>query len=360
VAAGERFYEAVEAEDAQTAEGLVRGALARGWSSAEITPWLYRIVSAHFLDFGHQLIYLTKLLELLERVGWEHADPILSSFVFGVVNGTREDLLPEWSSLVKHLDSLEGELDALYTASSKAADEDWGGQQALIAMVLDGRRQEAFEALTEALRQRAPLAAIIDGLSEAAGQRMLRFDVAHDPDPSTQDTWLSVTHIQTYMAALRHAVHACPEPEVLRLTFFGLMFCHKARGLDADTPQTPDQAWPAHEGLEPLINAVTSKHRQEAIGRTMAWLQSAEDISPLRNALMTLAVHDAVTRPIVVAHVIKNTIVAFEEHEATGSPTPVLALIALLSSPLSERRIHRMTREAIAFVTEGKVPRSIM
>ena len=62
----------------------------------------------------------------------------------------------------------------------------------------------------------------------------------------------------------------------------------------------------------------------------------------------------------MVAHIIKNTIVAFEEHEATGSPTPVLALIALLSSPVKERRVHRVTREAIAFVTEGKVPRSIM
>ena len=75
---------------------------------------------------------------------------------------------------------------------------------------------------------------------------------------------------------------------------------------------------------------------------------------------MALAVEDAVTRPIVVAHIIKNTIVAFEEHEVTGSSTPVLALIALLSSPVKERRVHRVTREAIAFVTEGKVPRSIM
>lgn len=34
--------------------------------------------------------------------------------------------------------------------------------------------------------------------------------------------------------------------------------------------------------------------------------------------------------------------------------------VALLSSPLAERRIHRIAREAVAFVTQGKVPRSIM
>lgn len=360
VAAGVRFCAAVEAEDADLAEGMVRGAIAKGWAKAELTPWLYRSVSAHFLDFGHQLIYLTKLIELLDQVGWEHADPVLSSFVFGVVNGTREDLLPEWSSLNKHLDSLDGELSALFTASSAAADPDWNGHQALIDVVLDGRRMDAFTTLTEALRHRAPLTTIVDALSEAAGQRMLRFDPELDPDPSTQDSWLSVTHIQTYMAALRHAVANHPSPDVLRLAFFGVMFCHKGRGLDAEEPQVPDQPWPAHEGVEPLLNAMASKRRLEALGRTEAWLHSNEDLSTLRTALMSLAVQDAVTRPIVVAHIIKNTIVAFEEHEATGSPTPVLALIALLSSPVKERRVHRVTREAIAFVTEGKVPRSIM
>jgi hypothetical protein len=67
-----------------------------------------------------------------------------------------------------------------------------------------------------------------------------------------------------------------------------------------------------------------------------------------------------VVRPIVVAHLIKNTVVGFEEYADSGSHTPLLALIALYASAMSERRIHRVTSEAIAFVTQGKVPRSIM
>jgi nitrite reductase/ring-hydroxylating ferredoxin subunit len=358
--AGDRVVAAIEDEDADLAEGLIRGAIQRGWGPSEIEPWLFRAVSAHFLDFGHQLIYLIKMMELLERVGPEHADPIIGSYVFGLVNGTREDLLPEWRSLNKHMSALNNEWDSLYTASTTAADSDWAGAEALANAVLDGRRSEAFSALTEALRNRAPIQSIIGALSEAAGHRMIRFDVTHDANVGVQDSWLSVTHIQTYMAALRHAADRFDHPDLLRLVFFGAMFCHKGKGLDKSEGDRFDLQPSAHNGLEALVSAITEKHTEAAIQATAAWLASGDDITPLKNALMALCVHDAVVRPIVVAHLIKNTVVGFEEHADSGSHTPLLALIALFASAMSERRIHRVTSEAIAFVTQGKVPRSIM
>ena len=358
--AGERILEAIEAEDAELAEGLLRGAIQRGWGRTEIEPWLFQAVSAHFLDFGHQLIYLIKMMELLERVQFEHADPIVGSYVFGIVNGTREDLLPEWRSLNSHLDELSGEWDSLYTASTAGADPEWSGASTLTAAVLDGRRGEAFSALTEALRNRAPIRSVIDSLCEAASHRMIRFDAAHDANVGIQDSWLSVTHIQTYMAALRHAADRFDHPNLLRLVYFGAMFCHKGKGLDKEEAERFDLQASAHNGLDALVEIIGDKRNREAIQATAAWLESGEDISPLKHALMDLCVRDAVVRPIVVAHLIKNTIVAFEEHAASGSPSPVLALVALFASPLSERRIHRVTSEAIAFVTQGKVPRSIM
>lgn len=358
--AGDHILVAIAAEDAAQAEGLIRGAIQRGWGRAEIEPWLFRAVSAHFLDFGHQLIYLVKMMELLERVGFEHADPIIGSYVFGVVNGTREDLLPEWRSLHTHLDALNSEWDSLYTATTTAADPSWAGSDALTAAVLDGSRSEAFSALTEALRNRAPIRSIIGALNEAAGHRMIRFDVAHDANVSVQDSWLSVTHIQTYMAALRHAADRFDHPDLLRLVYFGAMFCHKGKGLDKGEAERFDLQPSAHAGLEALVGAIAQKRTEEAIQATTAWLASGEDITPLKHALMDLCVRDAVVRPIVVAHLIKTTVVAFEEHAVSGSPTPLLALIALFASPLTERRVHRVTSEAIAFVTQGKVPRSIM
>ena len=167
-------------------------------------------------------------------------------------------------------------------------------------------------------------------LSEIAGERMLRFDVDHDADVSIQDNWLSVTHTQTYAAALRAAVATYDEPCLLRLLFFGAVFCNKARGLDRRGYASPEP-WPSHDGLDPLLSAVVEKRRTEAVSRMMAWIDAGADLAPLRSALMALSMSDVVTRPIVVAHVIKNTIVGFDEHRAMESPTPLLALIALLS-----------------------------
>jgi nitrite reductase/ring-hydroxylating ferredoxin subunit len=354
-----RFLVAVEEEDAELAEGIIRGAIAKGWTWDTLRPWLLEAVSAHHLDFGHALIYLDKLDALISRIGWQHADPIVTSFVFGVVNGTREDLLPEWRRIRAHLDGLKGEWGALYMACTAEADSAWDGAEVLTDAILNGRRGDVLSALTESLRHRAPLVTLVDILSRAAAERMLRFDVAHDADTSLQDSWLSVTHIQTYAAALRSAVERHDHPCLLRLLFFGAVFCNKARGLDVKD-YTPTEPWPSHDGLGPLMEAIIHKRRPEALSRVLAWTEARADLGPLRASLMQAAVSDVVTRPIVVAHVIKNTIVGFDEAKTMDSAMPLLALVALMSSPLSERRIHRISREAVAFVTQGKVPRSIM
>jgi len=357
--AHQAFIQAVEAEDAAQAEALVRGAIEKGWDSKVYRAWLLDAVGAHFLDFGHQLIYLVKLLELMERTGEAHADELVGSYVFGLVNGTREDLLPDWKTLNLHLASLDDEVEPLFEATTTHANPRWSDGESLKAAILDGKRRDVFAAVTDALRKRAPLTELAAILSEAAGERMLRFDADLDPDPSIQDSWLSVTHIQTYMAALRQTVDRYPQPACIRLLFFGAFFCNKARGLDHDQDWQVDP-WSKHDGLEPLLAAIHNKQRPEALARILAWHESGHDLQPFKKAIMEVCVEDPATRPIVIAHIIKNTIVAFEEYEALDSPVPLLALVALLTSPLKERRIHRVAKEALAFVTEGKVPKSIM
>ena len=357
--AHQAFVQAVESEDAVQAEALIRGAIEKGWGSEIYRVWLLDTVGAHFLDFGHQLIYLVKLLELMERTGEEQADALVGSYVFGLVNGTREDLLPDWKTLNLHLASIDDEIEHLFDAATIHADPSWDDGDALKSAILDGKRRDVFAAVTHALRQHAPLAKLAILLSEAAAERMLRFDSNIDPDPSIQDSWLSVTHIQTYMAALRQAIVRYPQPACVRLLFFGAFFCNKARGLDHDQDWRVEP-WSTHDGLQPLLAAIHNKQRPEALARVLAWHDSGQDLKPLKTTVMDMCVEDPVTRPIVIAHIMKNTIVAFEEYEALGSPIPLLALVALLTSPLKERRVHRVAKEALAFVTEGKVPKSIM
>ena len=357
--AGIRYRTMVEAEDAVGAEALMRGALAAGWGSEVILPWMFQVIGEHFLDFGHQLIYLTKAVDLLHAAGWKHADPILSGLTFSIVNGTREDLLPDWRSLRSHLERIEADLPRLYQHCTEAADPQWAGETVLLDALLDGRRDEVFSLLTQALEDRAPLGTLIDVLSRAAAHRMLRFDVTHDPNPDLQDSWLSVTHTQTFVAAIRDAAAAVDDPSLVRMLFHAARFIHNARALDAAPADRHTLSAGQHEDLDAIMQAITHKHTQDAISMVAAWVASGQDLQPLEHALMDAVIHDTLTRPIVVAHAIKNTVVGFAEHRATDDPAHILALVRLLSSPIQERRIHRVTREAIAFVTEGKVPRTL-
>lgn len=347
-AAGASLRAAVEAEDLAQAEGLLRGALARGWRREIIEPWLFRLCTDHFLSFGHRLIYQIKAFDLLEEAGWTQAEPILRGHLRGIVNGTREDLLPAWAGFRKRLAALD--LEALYARAGQ--DPDWAGAAALEAAVLDGKPAQALSAVEAALEAGAPLARIVDALSLAAAERMLRFDVSIDSDPSNQDNWLSVTHIQTFANAVRHAIERYPCPAVLRLLFFAARFANHHRVLDGAAEPTV-----AAEGatVEAAVAAATGGDVPAAMALA-AGLADGE-IAALERELMAVAISDRYAAPIVSAHAMKNLVVAGEEWRAHGDRRALLAGVRLLSGPLQQRWTHRGAREAVAFVTEGRIPK---
>ena len=158
-------------------------------------------------------------------------------------------------------------------------------------------------------------------------------------------------------AAIRVAAETITDPCIIPMLFHGARFIHTSRALDA-APEERISCAPTTAGdLEAVLLAIAEQRSQDAVGMAAAWIAQGTDLQPLEHALMDLVIRDPLTRPIVVAHAIKNTVIGFEEYRACSDPAPVLAAVRLLSSPIQERRIHRVTREAIGFVTEGKVPR---
>ncbi len=350
VAAGARFRAAVESEDAATAEALVRGAVARGWRRAELEPWLYAVVADHFLDFGHALIYQVKLFDLLERAGWDSAADLLGAHVFRIVNGTREETLPEWTWLRGHLDALAPRFDTLRAGTDDAP------RPAVAEALVDGSRDDWMTAVVAALGAGASVRAIVDAASLAAAHRILRFDVAHDADPTLQEGWLDVTHTLTFANALRYAIERYDAPDVMRLVLFACRFAHNAGALDGPAPSLA----PDGDGtVEAIAGAVAARDAGAAIANTAAYFAAERDPAALQRAVEDHSLADPLTRPIVVAHLIKTCTAAFDEARATRRPEPVLALLRLAASPIRERPVGRVTHEAIRFVVHGKVPRTL-
>ncbi len=334
---------AVEAEDLPAAEGLLRGALARGWRG-HVEAWLFGLCADHFLSFGHRLIYQVKVFDLLRAADWEHADEILVGHLAGIVYGTREDVLPAWAGFRRRL----ADLDLAALATVRGQDPDWADHEAVIEALLSGTPAQAFDGLVGAARAGAPWEALVDALSLAAAERMIRFDVAIDGDQSVQDNWLSVTHIQTHANAVRHALARWNDPRAFRLLLFAARFVHHHRVLDgAERAPEPDPGT-----LAGLAAAIDAGHTTRAMA-----LAAGADPKALEPLWMDAAIADTSGRPIVQAHLIKGVVVAFEEHAATGDARPLMAFAKLLAAPLQQRWVQRRALEAVAFVTQGQIPR---
>ncbi len=210
-AVSRRLARLVEIEDAAGAEALARWAVRRGWRP-ELVPLLTEALAAHHLDFGHPVIYTAKLAELLADDGpaAEHLDPdtledLVGALAFRIVHAMREDTLPPWRTFGKRLDALTPELAEL--ARRPAAPGTWS-PDALHAALIGGSGRAVFDELVAALRGGVPSDTLLGVVSAAAAERLLRFDVAHDGDPTVQDGWLSVTHTLTHAAAVRVLLRA--------------------------------------------------------------------------------------------------------------------------------------------------------
>ena len=204
------FVAAVEAEEEGIAVALLRGGLAAGLGFADFERGLTRAALAHYNDFGHSLIYVTKAGRLIERLGPDVAEPILFSLVRGLVFATREDLIPEFRGYAK---ALAGWGRAKNGAEPVCAD--WRG--------LGIDKALARTAASSA----APPQRLYHALLGANARNLLTFDAGHEDQvriPIADNVgWLSFTHGITFANAVRQQCARFPElwpPALLQMACF--------------------------------------------------------------------------------------------------------------------------------------------
>lgn len=344
---GAELRRRVEAEDAAGAEALFRGALAAGARPDQVQRWLLELCADHFLDFGHSLIYAVKAFDLLRRADWAHADLLLGTLVFGITNGTREDLLPGWAGWRRRMAALDlGRL-----ARPHLTPVEWD-RDAWLAKVVHGKPSAAFQATVDALASGVPTLDVIDGLALGACERMLRLDLSHDRSHDNQNGWLDVTHILTFVNAVRHAAERCEGALVLRLVFQAVRFVNHHRLLDGPTPRIRPRA----ASVDQVVAAIVAGDVDAALDGAAG----CPDRPTLWAALRDLPLRDAAVRPIFTAHLIKTAWAASEEDTAAdGDPRPLLATVRFFAAPKDERRLGRRVHEAVSFVVEGAIPTTL-
>jgi nitrite reductase/ring-hydroxylating ferredoxin subunit len=373
--ARKEFRKLVEAEEPAAAEAIFRGALAAGASAQEIKGWLFPVVTDHFLSYGHRMIYTVKAFQLLEIIGWQYAAAVLPCLVPSIVWGTREDRLPYARGFQARLAKVEPELPDLLArqhSQSNAKLDRAAFRQAL----LEGKIEDGFHAVDEALRRGIPLKEIAHAIVLAAAERCLRFNIAIDRDRAKEEGWLDVTHCFTHASAVREALEMWPQPEMLRGLYQAAWFVQYTRQPQREHLDLPPNQRESisdinasidyqdlanasdEELLARLIREMDDLQYLAAMRTTRGYLELGHSASKLTTRLVKYSLADSASVPIALAHTIKTTFAAVVEFQSLGDHPhrwlPLLAAVRFLAAPKHQRWTYYGALQAIDFIANAR------
>ena len=194
----ETFVAAVESEDQSRAVALLRGGISDGLGFEDFERGLTRAALAHYNDFGHSLIYVTKCRELVDRLGHSVLEPLVLSLARAIIFATREDRIPEFRRYAVELSrwgDSAGDADV-------SAETFWRrGINKSLAAAVDCSNRDPGE--------------VHRALLVANSRHMLAFDRAQEDrihvTVSGNVGWLDFTHALTFGSAVRLQCEKYPE-----------------------------------------------------------------------------------------------------------------------------------------------------
>lgn len=334
----------VDDEDHQAAEALMRGLIATGVAPTRIRHAILTAITDHFLGYGHPMIYAQKSFEMLDAIGWEHADTVLGPLVPNTIWSTKYDKLPYMAKFLSRWNEVSPDLGTLIGGTHASALDEARFRR----HVLDGTPALAFDAVHEALVTGVPIERLIDAVAAAASTRLRRFDITIDSDDGSEWGWLDVTHNLTYMNAFRWAWSVDPSPEVLRGLFHAAWFVNFTNQFDQ--PEAVATESFATNDPDEVLRAI---RRKDPTGVEAMIAGYVGPMDALHGALAQGASEDNSVAPIMIAHAVKTTRASIVESGRLGVREPMMAAGRFLASPKRERFVYNATLEAIDF-TRGR------
>jgi nitrite reductase/ring-hydroxylating ferredoxin subunit len=317
------FRAAVEAEQLEPAQALVLAALEAGGTAEDLRPWFTGVVSDHLLSYGHGAIYTQKAFQLLDLISWARAATVLPHLVPTIVYATREDRLPYMRPFMRGL----AEVDLAELAAIDAAPA-WADDGRLAAGLLGADKHEPLAAAVAALRAGAGVERLLDAVTLAVSERMLRYDPDGERDFHDDFGWLDITHGITYANAARWHHRHHPSADTVRLALFTVFLAH-----------------------------YTGRHEwHTAVGPTAEVEPRSTDLRTYGEALQRESLLDGTTAFIVHAHAVKTSRAATEEALRIGSSRPLDAVARFLGAPKLERFVAATVVRSIDFLN-GRVRR---
>lgn len=341
------FRSFVEVRDDEGAERCIVSAIRAGATSAELADLLFAAITDHrYIQIGHPADFANKALEALDIVGWDLAEPVLSSLVGGIARASRMEESNSWRNPIDLIAILETAFEALPgTVAAGAAARDslpqrrWDGRAALAQQLLSDDPQANVDALLEALRDGVTAEQLAGTVAYAAALRIARFHTANE-----FGDWDTVLHTFTFANALHQGIRRIVSAEddratpwataeeralpLLRGVFDAAMSVYLDRFLNTPPARIPQIEHNGAHSEEILAECLPLLDRQQQVneaGRLVArYLAAGGDEGRLLATLGT-----ALLREDRDFHTIQTVEAAFRQHALLrGTPEAAHALIA--------------------------------
>ncbi|MCZ6881886.1 MAG: Rieske (2Fe-2S) protein [Gammaproteobacteria bacterium] len=302
------FLKHIEAENEAAVIAAIRGGIRDGLQFADFEPALTSAALAHYNDFGHALIYVTKAKSLIEGLGRQVMEPLLLSLVRGLVYSRREDKIPEFRAYSEYL-------------------QKWGQHQDQNPEASLWRHKSIDKSMQVALDcSGRPAEQIYQALLLANAVNLLSFDIEQQEKIhvtiSGNVGWLDFTHGITFANAVRQQCAQFPElwPQGLLQ-----MACFNGRNAGYTTTEIDLDSW-----------------------------KSNDPEAQMRNLLERVLDHGQ-GEHIVSVHLLKTALAVREEIsrlKAADAEILVAALTRLFESPIKRRQARRVAYQSLQFVSK--------
>jgi len=280
--AKQALIEALDNWDEAAADVAIVG-FGRTAGAHEVFEVLCRYGARDFREIGHKEIYVANSFRTLEAIGWRHAEPVLRSLVYAILDhpGTNEnpakvDLSPD-RPFRRNLENLKqvrtGWLDGK---------KDGEATREMLSAIRDGSANDTSARAIELLNRGVAPESLWDAFFDGAGELLIR------------QPGILALHATTFTNATHYAFQHCRHEETRKLLLLqNAAFMPLFRGNSKDKGIHIDSLEPvavkeSGAGAVEEIFAEVSKDKLTAARKLLAHLKENPDPKPIADAARRL------------------------------------------------------------------------
>ncbi len=303
------FIAAMDNWDESAADAAVVG-LARSAGANELFDLFVRYSARDFRDIGHKAIYVANSFRTLEVIGWHHAEAVLRSLAYALLDRSGEDSNPATADFpadrpfrqnLEAVKQLRG--DWLYGKPDAAA------TQNLLQALRTASPADSSALTLKLLNDGAAPRSVFDALFSGAGELLMRAP------------GIISLHALTFTNAIHYSWHQAQDDETRRLILLqnaAFLPLFRGNGPDKGTRiDTVEPLAPEEQGDEAVdeIFADIGQDRLKAARKMLGYLQSHPGAQPVASAARRLVFLKGTN-----SHDYKFSSAVLEDHEHLTPP----------------------------------------